>query len=92
MDTYILLPGCPPLTIKEIIFLVEEEAKKWFDEIKKVANKKGIRLKTEFIVTKKSVLSTMIEYTEEQNINLIVVETRDQSGIKNYLEVLLQDW
>jgi hypothetical protein len=37
LDTYILLPGCPPLTIKEIILLVEEEAKKWFDEIKKIA-------------------------------------------------------
>jgi nucleotide-binding universal stress UspA family protein len=42
-------------------------------------------LKTEFIVAKKSVLNTMIEYIEEQNISLIVVGTKGRSGVKRML-------
>ena len=75
----------PPLTIKEIILLAEDEATKWFDESKEIANNKEIQLKTEFIVAKKSVLNTMLEYVEEHNINLIVVGTRGRSGIKKML-------
>ena len=75
----------PPLTVKEIILLAGDEAKKWFDEIKEKANKKGIQLKTESIVAKKSLLNTILEYVEEHNINLIVVGTRGRSGIKKML-------
>ena len=75
----------PPLTVKEIILLAGDEAKKWFDEIKEKANKKGIQLKTESIVAKKSLLNTILEYVEEHNINLVVVGTRGRSGIKKML-------
>jgi nucleotide-binding universal stress UspA family protein len=75
----------PPLTIGEIILLAEDEAKKWFDQIKDTANAKKVLLKTEFIVAKKSVLSTMLEYIEEQNISLVVVGTRGRSGVKRML-------
>jgi nucleotide-binding universal stress UspA family protein len=75
----------PPLTVKEIILLAGDEAKKWFDEIKEKANKKGIQLKTEYIVAKKSLLNTILEYVEEHNISLVVVGTRGRSGIKKML-------
>ena len=76
----------PPLTIKEIILLAEDEAKKWFDQIKEIAKMREVQLKTEFIVAKRSVLSAMLEYIEEQNINLIVVEGyRGRSGVKKML-------
>ena len=75
----------PSLTVKEIVLLAEDEAKKWFDEIKEKANKKGIQLKTESIVAKKSLLNTILEYVEEHNINLVVVGTRGRSGIKKML-------
>jgi len=75
----------PPLTVKEIILLAGDEAKKWFDEIKEKANKKGIQLKTESIVAKKSLLNTILEFVEEHNINLVVVGTRGRSGIKKML-------
>jgi nucleotide-binding universal stress UspA family protein len=65
--------------------LAEDEAKKWFDEIKEKANKKDIQLKTESIVAKKSLLNTILEYVEEHNINLVVVGTRGRSGIKKML-------
>jgi nucleotide-binding universal stress UspA family protein len=75
----------PPLTVKEIILLAEDEAKKWFDEIKEKADESGIRFKSETIMAKKSAASTILDYAEEQNINLIVVGTRGRSGIKKML-------
>ena len=65
--------------------LAEDEAKKWFDKIKAAANKNEIQFRTEFIVAKRSVLSTILDYAEEQNINLIVVGTTGRSGIKKML-------
>ena len=75
----------PPLTVKEIILLAEDESKLWFDKIKEKANKKEIQIKTEFIIAKRSVLSTILEYVKEQKIDLIVVGTRGRSGIKKML-------
>jgi nucleotide-binding universal stress UspA family protein len=75
----------PPLTVKEIILLAEDEAMKWFDKIKEIASAKKVQLKTEFIVAKRSVLSRMLEYIEEHNISLIVVGTRGRSGVKKML-------
>ena len=75
----------PPLTVRETILLAEDEAKLWFDKIKEKANKKEVKIKTEFIVAKRSILNTVLEYVEEQKINLIVVGTRGRSGIKKML-------
>jgi nucleotide-binding universal stress UspA family protein len=73
------------LTVKEIILLAEDEAKIWFDKIKEKADKSSFRFKSETIMAKKSAVSTMLDYAEEQNINLIVVGTRGRSGIKKML-------
>ena len=75
----------PPLTVRETILLAEDEAKLWFDKIKEKANKKEVKIKTEFIVAKRSILNTVLEYVEEQKIDLIVVGTRGRSGIKKML-------
>jgi nucleotide-binding universal stress UspA family protein len=75
----------PPLTIREIIFLAEDEVKKWFDDIKEKANKSGVRFRSEIIMAKRSTISTILDYAEEQNINLIVVGTRGRSGIRKML-------
>ena len=79
-------PGAesPPLTVREIILLAEDEARLWFDKIKKKANKE-IQMTTEVIVAKRSVLSTVLEYVIDQKIDLIVVGTRGRSGIKKML-------
>jgi nucleotide-binding universal stress UspA family protein len=43
----------PPLTVREIILLAEDEARLWFDKIKEKANKKEIQMTTEVIVAKR---------------------------------------
>ena len=75
----------PPLTIREIILLAEDEVKKWLDDIKEKADKSGIQFRSEIIMAKRSAISTMLDYAEEQNINLIVVGTRGSSRIKKML-------
>jgi nucleotide-binding universal stress UspA family protein len=75
----------PPLTIKEIILLAQDEVKKWFDDIKEKADKSGVRSRSQIIMAKKSTVSSMLDYVEEQNINLIIVGTRGRSGIKKML-------
>jgi nucleotide-binding universal stress UspA family protein len=75
----------PPLTIREIILLAEDEVKKWFDDIKEKADKNDIQFRSEIIMAKRSTISTILDYAEEQNINLIVVGTRGRSGIKKML-------
>jgi nucleotide-binding universal stress UspA family protein len=75
----------PPLMIREIILLAEDEVKKWFDVIKEKADTSGIRFRSEIIMAKRSEVSTILDYAEEQNINLIAVGTRGRSGIKKML-------
>jgi nucleotide-binding universal stress UspA family protein len=75
----------PPLTTREIILLAEDGVKKWFDDIKEKADKSSIRFRSEMIMAKKSTVSSMLDYAEEQNINLIVVGTRGRSGVKKML-------
>ena len=75
----------PPLTIREIILLAEDEMKKWFNGIKEKADKSGIRLRSEIIMAKRSAVRAMLDYAEEQKIDLIVVGTRGRSGIKKML-------
>jgi nucleotide-binding universal stress UspA family protein len=65
--------------------LAEDEVRKWFDDIKEKANKNDIQFRSEIIMAKKSTVSSMLDYAEEQNINLIVVGTRGRSGIKKIM-------
>ena len=52
---------------------------------KEKADKIGIRFRSEIIMAKRSAVSTILDYAEEQNINLIVVGTRGRSRIKKML-------
>ena len=75
----------PPLTIGEIILLTEDEVKKWFNDIEEKADRNDIRFRSEIIMAKRSAVSTMLDYAEEQKIDLIAVGTRGRSGIKKML-------
>src|SRR5687768_16965181 len=58
----------PPMTIREIILLAQDEVKKWFNDIKEKADKSGVRFRSEIIMAKRSTISTILDYAEEQNI------------------------
>ena len=75
----------PPLTLREIISLAEDEVKKWFNDIKERADRNGIRFRSEIIMARGSAVSTLLDYAEEQKIDLIAIGTRGRSGIKKML-------
>ncbi|HEV2877731.1 MAG TPA: universal stress protein, partial [Nitrososphaeraceae archaeon] len=65
--------------------VAEDEARLWFDKIKKKANKKEIQMTTEIIVAKKSVLSTVLEYVNRPKNRFDCSGHQSRSGIKKML-------
>jgi nucleotide-binding universal stress UspA family protein len=74
----------------------KNEAKQWFDKIKEKMNDNSnnenskndnkIWLKTEVVVSATSIVDAIIEYAEQQKVDLIVIGTRRRS---NFTKLLL---
>lgn len=77
-------PGLPG-PLKEVVILAMEQGRKFVDEIKQEGSSKNIKIQSEVIVASESVSKAIVEYAEEQKIDLIVVGTRGISGIKKML-------
>ena len=58
------------------------EAQKWFDDIKE---KMGVKFKTDVIIAKESIVKEIIEYSELEKIDLIIIGTRGRSRLKKLL-------
>ncbi|MGE0243227.1 MAG: universal stress protein [Nitrososphaeraceae archaeon] len=58
------------------------EAQKWFDDIKE---KLGVKFITDVIIAKESIVKEIIEYSEREKIDLIIIGTRGRSGLKKLL-------
>jgi len=66
----------------------KDEANKWFDQIIREIKKERIdikKIKTDVITTPVSVVSTILEYAEKQDTDLIIVGTRGITGFKRML-------
>ena len=74
-----------PDPIKKKIEEARAEAQKWFTEITKNAEPRNVRVKTEIIDSPMSVVSTIVNYAEEEKADLIVIGTRGRSGISKML-------
>ena len=60
-------------------------AKKWLDKISKRFEEKGIQTIVEIVGGPLPAASSIVNYAENQNVDLIVVGTRGKSGIKKLL-------
>ncbi len=60
-------------------------AKKWLDKISKRFEEKGIQTIVEIVGGPLPATSSIVNYAENQNVDLIVVGTRGKSGIKKLL-------
>jgi nucleotide-binding universal stress UspA family protein len=65
---------------KEII-----EARQLLDKVREQAANHGIVFKTKIVDTQLSVGAAIIEYAEEQQVDLIVIGTKGKSGLKKLL-------
>ncbi len=63
----------------------KKEARKWLDKIKKKCDQKGVQTSIELVDGPFPVASSIVNYAENENVNLIVVGTRGKSGFKKLL-------
>lgn len=61
------------------------DAKTWLENFKQDAKKDSIEFKAELISSHRPVDYVILEYAEENNVDLIVVGTRGRSGFKKLL-------
>jgi nucleotide-binding universal stress UspA family protein len=62
-----------------------QEFKEWLDKISQNAKQNSVQLQKEIINSQMSVEAAIVEYAESEGVDLIVVGTRGNSGIKNML-------
>jgi nucleotide-binding universal stress UspA family protein len=68
----------------------KKEAEKWFNDIiNHVKNDEtfdiGKKIKTDVITTPFSIAASILNYAEERDVNLIIIGTRGNSGLKKML-------
>ena len=74
-----------PSTINKILEDAKHEAQQWFDKIKEKIYENNIQLKTEVVVSPTSVVAAIVDYAENENVDLIVIGSRGRSGFKKLL-------
>ena len=75
-----------PNTVKEILESAKNQAQRWFDKIKEKIDEdnsnNNIQLQTEVVVTGTSIVSAIVQYAKNKEVDLIVIGTRGRSGLK----------
>ena len=87
-NEYMNLTGLvTPKQIDIIIQNAKEEAKDWFKRIENMAKEKNsnVKISSRVILTGTSVYGEIIQYAEQENIDLIVIGTKGRSGVKKLL-------
>jgi nucleotide-binding universal stress UspA family protein len=80
-----------PDAVRELLEDAKKEAQQWFNKIKEKINNinnnnnNNIELQTEVIVTATSIVSAIIEYAKNKNVDLIITGTRGRSKFKKLL-------
>lgn len=77
-----------PNAMKEILENAKKEAQQWFDNIKEkinMDNNNNIQLQPDVVVTATSIVSAIVEYAKNKDVDLIVIGTRGRSGFKKLL-------
>jgi len=74
-----------PTSIEGSLERYKHKFQPWFDKIKEEADYNKIQLKTDIIISPISIVGAIINYSEEEKANLIVIGTRGRSGFKKML-------
>ena len=75
----------PNIKIREIFDLAKENGQRIVNEVKYAESAKKLNVQTEVLWDVGSITKAIVEYAEENNVNLIVLGTRGISGIKQML-------
>ena len=76
-----------PKQIDMIIQNAKDEAKDWFHKVENIVKEgnPNVKLTMKVIVTEIALYGEIIQYAEQENIDLIVIGTRGRSGMKKLL-------
>lgn len=66
----------------QVLQLSYMEALKWFEDVRE---KIDVEFTTDVIIAEESIVKEIIEYSERENIDLIVIGTRGRTGFKKVL-------
>jgi nucleotide-binding universal stress UspA family protein len=79
-------PDVPMTPVKGVVELSRIEIEgEWFTGIKKNAIASNVKIETEILMEEKSVVADIIEYSEKQSIDLIVIGTKGKTGLRRLL-------
>ena len=79
-------PEVPMTPVKGVVELSRIEIEgEWFAGIKKNALASNVKIETEILMEGKSVVADIIEYSEKQSIDLIVIGTKGKTGLRRLL-------
>ncbi len=73
-----------PHETSEFMTTMRKEGEKYLNKVKRNANEMNIQIKTE-IISSTNIAGGIVDYAEENDINLIVIGTRGKSGFKKLL-------
>jgi nucleotide-binding universal stress UspA family protein len=78
-----------PDTVRELLETTKKEAQIWFDNIRQKLksnnDSSNILLQTEVVVTATSIVSAIVEYAKNKDVDLIVTGSRGRSEFKKLL-------
>jgi nucleotide-binding universal stress UspA family protein len=79
-------PEVPMTPVKGVVELSRIEIEgEWFAGIKKNALASNVKIETEILMEGKSIVADIIEYSEKQSIDLIVIGTKGKTGLRRLL-------
>ena len=84
-DLIALYIVAPNINFNEVFYFAEENGQKIVDEVKHEASAKKLNVQTKVLWDVGSVTKAIVEFAENNKVNLIVLGTRGISGIKRML-------
>ena len=79
------LPATPS-SLNNVLETSKQEAEHWLDKIKQKLLADKVKLKTEVMIALKPMIAgEIVDYAQEQNVDLVVVGSKGRSGFKRVL-------
>jgi nucleotide-binding universal stress UspA family protein len=69
----------------EFLKKAKSDAEEWFNKIRKDATENGVVLETKLIGSDPSIVGSIVDYAEGQNVDLIIVGTKGRTGLKKIM-------
>jgi len=63
----------------------KQQAERWFDNVKTIASKEGVKMTSDTILDVVSVADSIINYAEGKDVDMIVIGTKGRTGLKRFI-------